>query len=598
MTLTLLYRGLSGRFCVRTPRTVAGALAALLVGGCATLPLVSQVDGDPPATRPATAPTAASPIGQKPDIILILADDMGYSDVGCFGGEIKTPNIDSIAAEGVRFTQFYNTPRCCPTRASLLTGVYPHQAGVGAMNQDLGAPGYVGHLTDRVATIAEILKDGGYHTGMVGKWHLSNLQISSGRPDAKELLNRQKQGPISSPEARQTWPDKRGFERFTGTIPGVENFFDPYGLIKDGKPYTPENLGNFYNTDFINDTASEFIRDFAKEDTPYFLYVAHVAPHWPLQAKEADIAKYRDTYTKGWEAVRAQRYRRQLEMKLIDDKWPLSPQFVRDGRNTPLEFASTQREWEARRMAVFAAQVDSLDQGIGRILQTLRDTGRMDRTLLVFMSDNGACAEVVQAGWYDVQTRQRDGQPIRVGNNPGVMPGPQSTWQSYGPEWANLSNTPFRRFKHDTNEGGISAPFIIHWPSGIKQHGTMIRDVAQLIDLMPTFLAAAGVEHPKQYHGHDILPMEGKSLWPLLAGKPLADRGALFWEHEGHRGVRDGKWKMVCGSSTGVWELYDLDADRTELHDLAGKMPEKVKELDAEYKAWADRAYVKTWPVE
>ena len=522
-----------------------------------------------------TLTVASASAARRPNIVLIVADDMGFSDAGCYGGEIRTPNLDRLAAGGVRFTQFYNNTRCCPTRASLMTGMYPHQVGVGAMNQDLGPPAYRGELSERCVTLAEALRGAGYQTGMVGKWHLSNLTVSPKTPN-KALLNFEVAGVIS--ESTKSWPCNRSFDEHFGTIAGVGNFFDPWSLVHNEKPITPPK--EFYYTDYINDRACELIDQFTRarggEDKPFFLYVAHTAPHWPLHAKPADIAKYADAYRDGWDAMRERRHRRLIELEIIDRNVALSP------HEKPWADASN-KEWEARRMAVYAAQIDCMDQGIGRILDQLDQLKLADDTLVLFLSDNGGCAENVQPNWYDIPSKTRDGRDIRIGNDPSIMPGDDTTFQSYGPSWANLSNTPFRRFKHFIEEGGVATPLIVRWPAHFSNSQQLEHAPGHVIDIVPTCLDAAGIAKPKQ--------LEGTSL--LVATRPPV---RMFWEHEGARGVRDSDFKLVAARDE-PWHLYDLAADRTELNDLAGSRSDKVAQLQKLYDDWARRCGVQPWPV-
>jgi arylsulfatase len=546
-----------------------------------------------------TLARAADAPRRRPNVIIILVDDVGFSDVGCFGGEIHTPNVDGLAKDGLRLTQFYNTPRCCPSRTSLLTGLYPHQAGIGDMNQDLGKPAYQGELNDRCVTIAEVLRDSGYHTGMVGKWHLCHLNISRGGPETKKLLNFEKDGPISDTMA--DWPCNRGFEEHWGTIPGVDSYYDPYGLVHNEQTIKPEGK-DFYYTDFITDHSVQLIDQFSKDkDKPFFMYVAYTAAHWPMQAREADIQHYAHTYDIGWDKLREQRFARQVEMGLVDPAWGLSPRAnyprLSEGASVLEAWSDApDKEWQARRMAVYAAIIETMDRGVGRIMETLKDRGIDRDTLVVFLADNGACAENVQRGWYDIPTKTRDGRQIHVGNDPKFMPGPETVYQSYGAAWANASNTPFRRFKHWTEEGGISAPFIVRWPEVIAQGGRINRNqLGHIMDLMPTVLEVAGATYPKEYHGHAITPVEGKSLLPVLKGGSI-DQGPLFWEHEGNRAARIGDWKLVAGNRE-KWQLYDVAHDRTELHDLSSSQPDKVAELKSAYEAWAKRCGVEPWPV-
>jgi arylsulfatase len=542
----------------------------------------------------------AQPAQQRPNIVVILADDLGFSDIGCYGGEIHTPNIDSLAREGVRVAQFYNMARCCPTRAALLTGLYPHQAGVGAMNQDLGKPAYQGELNDRCATLAEVLRASGYNTGMVGKWHLCHLSIASAPPQKRvAMLALKDDSPISP--TKDNWPFNRGFMEHWGTIPGVENYFDPYGLVHNDTPFAIDRK-DFYYTDFLTDHAVEMINRFSKEPQPFFIYVAFTAPHWPMQAREADINTYATTYDKGWDQIRDERFARQLEMGLVKPQWALSPRAsnpaLNDGASSVGPWTDAPaKAWQARRMAVYAAMVECMDRGVGRVLDKLRERNVEQNTLVLFLSDNGACQENVKPGWYDIPQQTRDGQAIHVGNDPAVMPGPEQSWQSYGPAWANASNTPFRRFKHYTEEGGISSPFIARWPAANLQRGRLDLDsVGDVIDLMPTLVDVAGANYPKTLRGHDVLPMEGESLLPMLKGKVIESSRSLFWEHEGNRAVRIGDWKLV-GPHNERWQLFNMVEDRTEGHDLSAEHPEKVAELKGAYAAWAARCRVEQWPI-
>jgi arylsulfatase A-like enzyme len=566
---------------VVTTRQTATFALLIALGTC----LPQHVNGQAPPPRP--------------NVVLILADDMGYSDVGCYGGEVRTPSVDRLAREGVRFTQFYNMARCCPTRASLMTGLYPHQAGVGAMNQDLGKPAYRGELNDRCITVAEALRAGGYHTGMAGKWHLSHVTISPGGPAAKRLINFEAEGEVSPSKAN--WPCNRGFEEHWGTIPGVDSYYDPYGLVHNQQTIRPDRK-DFYYTDFITDRSVDMIGQFAATGSPFFLYVAYTAPHWPMQAREADIARYLDTYSVGWDRIREMRFERQTALGLFAPGQALSPRARYPGMNNGASVLSSwedapEKTWQARRMAVYAAMIESMDRGIGKILDALRAKGVDRNTVVLFLSDNGACAENVLPSWYDVPNKTRDGRSVRVGNDARLMPGPEEVYQSYGPAWANASNTPFRRFKHWTEEGGISTPFVVRWPDGIADGGRIERgQVGNVIDLMPTLLELAEVSYPRQRQGREVLPAEGKSLVPALRGKPF-EHGPMFWEHEGNRAARLGDWKLLAGHGE-PWQLYNLADDRVEANDLSSKDPEKLDELKALYRDWAARCDIEPWPVK
>ena len=540
------------------------------------------------------APTLfAAAATRKPDIVIFLADDMGWSDPGCYGGEIETPNLDRLAAGGLRFTQFYNTGRCCPTRASLLTGLYPHQAGVGHMVDDKGLPGYTGDLNRECVTIAEVLRPAGYRTLMSGKWHVT-----------KSAYNQ-----AADPATRANWPRRRGFDRFFGTVSGGGSYYDPPTLALDDDLIPPGP--DFYYTDAIGAHAAQFIRETPAEQ-PLFLYVAFTAPHWPLHAKPADIARYKGRYDRGWDALRGDRHRRQIEMGLLDKAATLSP---RDPGAKPWDEIRNP-EWFARRMEVYAAQLDCLDQNVGRVLDTLRAAGRLDNTLVLFLADNGGCAEELGSsgeprnlggkgppakvlGPDEPQVARRhpvtrDGLPVREGV--GVMAGPADTYLSYGLSWANLSNTPFRLFKSYVHEGGIATPLIAHWPAGIARRGEIERQPGHLIDLMATCVDVSGAVYPREVNGVALQPLEGISLVPAFAGKPLERAAPLIWEHQGNRALRQGDWKIVAKGPAGAWELYDLAADRSELHNLADQHPDRLRALAALWDEHARRTRILPWP--
>ncbi len=514
---------------------------------------------------------------ERPNVLLIMNDDMGYSDIGCYGGEIQTPNLDRLAASGLRLTQFYNTPRCSPSRASLLTGLYPHQTGIGILTYPTGPEGYAGDLNEDCVTIAEVLHDAGYRTYLSGKWHVSsNLTEPTG-----------------------SWPLQRGFDEFYGTIIGAGSFYYPNTLTRgnDNIDHEAEKDPEFFYTDAISDQAAEYIREHAKQhtDKPFFQYVAYTAPHWPLHAHEEDIAKYRGRFDAGWDALREQRLQRMVDAGLVDRGWLLTD---RDPTQPPWTDASD-KDWLLRCMEVYAAQVDRMDQGIGRILEALEETGQLDNTLIVFLSDNGACAEDIPENvrieelvndLMLARARTRDGEEVVAGNFPHIKPGPENTYQSYGIAWANLSNTPFRRYKHWTHEGGVSTPLIMHWPAGINDDGGLRHTPGHIPDIMATIVDVTGASYPDRHHGHDIPPMEGQSLRAIFGNDELAER-PLFWEHEGNAAVRLGKWKLVREYPHG-WELYDMEADRTEMHDIASERPDLVADLSAQYDAWAARCGV------
>jgi arylsulfatase len=536
--------------------------------------------------------------GARPNILLIMSDDMGYSDIGCYGGEIKTPNLDKLAGNGLRFTQFYNTSRCCPTRASLLTGLYPHQASIGHMtDEDHEFEPYRGDLNNNSMTIAEVLKRNGYSTYMAGKWHVT----SHVEPD----------GP------KHNWPRQRGFDKFFGTIIGAGSFYDPNTLTEDNTPIPPGE--DFYYTDAISDRAVDYIKQHDQDD-PYFMYVSYTAAHWPMHALPEDIAKYKGVYDGGWDEMRQERYDRMIKMGLIDKNWAMSE---RDPDSYPWEDEEL-KEWRIRCMEVYAAMVDNMDQGIGRIVNALEQKGELDNTLILYLQDNGACEEPIgieemfdaeRHGKIEKKPMQpdelqvrmfpdytRDGKPLRMGI--GVMPGPADTYIAYGLPWANASNTPFKLYKHWVHEGGISTPLIAHWPKGIQGTNELRDQPGHLIDIMATCVDVAGADYPQEYNGNQIIPIEGRSLLPAFADNPI-DREALFWEHEGNRAIRLGKWKLVARAWTdsefgrsdlNKWELYDLEADRTELYNLSEQYPERVKDMTEQWINWANRVGVLPWP--
>lgn len=514
---------------------------------------------------------------KKPNVLLILNDDMGYSDIGCYGGEIDTPNLDKIANDGLSYTQFYNTARCSPSRASLLTGLHPHQTGIGILTYDSGPEGYPGDLNDECVTIAEVLKDDGYKTYMSGKWHV-----------AKSLT-----------ESSDNWPLQRGFDEFYGTIIGAGSFYDPNTLTRGNEnvEHEPKEDKDFYYTDAISDQAVDYIKQHKETnpDEPFFQYVAYTAPHWPLHAKDKDIKKYRGRFDAGWDALREERLERMIEKGIIDPSWKLTD---RDPTQPPWDDAEN-KEWFARCMEVYAAQIDSMDQGIGRIIDALDETGELDNTVIIFLSDNGACAEDIPEGvevdelvnnLMIAKSHTRDGEEIQFGNNPSLMPGPENTYQSYGTAWANLSNTPFRLYKHWVHEGGISTPFIVHWPEGIKQKGELRHTPSQLTDVMATIVDITGAEYPETYNGKQILPLEGKSLQDSFE-QDEDDHTPLFFEHEGNAAVRVGKWKLVR-KYPHDWELFDMEEDRTEMNDLKEQDPDRVQEMKTMYEEWATRCRV------
>lgn len=533
--------------------------------------------------------TSALPAVQ-PNIILIMSDDMGFSDLGCYGGEIQTPHLNRLAEGGVRMSQFYNAGRCCPTRASLLTGLYPHQAGIGHMMEDRGHDGYRGDLNNRSVTIAQVLKPAGYRTYAVGKWHVTR--------------HSQPEGP------KHNWPLHRGFDRFYGTITGAGSFYDPGTLTRDDTMISPfadpeYQPKQYYYTDAISDHAIRFIDEHARAQTqqPFFMYMAYTSAHWPMHALPEDVAKYKGKYDAGYESARQARFLRMKQMGLIAKNAELS--------RTVGEWTQVKdKAWEARCMEVYAAMIDRMDQGIGRVVGTLEKNGMLQNTLILFLQDNGGCQEGIgrqaqppksneqtypviaqDALRLDVIPKQtRDGKAVLQGQ--GIMPGGPNDYIAYGEAWANVSNTPHREYKHFVHEGGISTPLIAHWPVGIPaaQKGRITAQPGHLIDLMATCADVAGAKYPAEFNGQKIQPMEGVSLTPAFQGRS-SDTRSIFWEHEGNRAHRAGAWKLVAKENK-PWELYNIDQDRAEQHDLAAAEPERVKSMAEAWKRWAARASV------
>jgi len=510
---------------------------------------------------------------ERPNIILIMVDDMGFSDLGYHGGEIDTPNLDRLAYGGVRFSQFYNSGRCCPTRATLMTGLHPHETGIGWMTQPPGSnrgktepPAYQGHLNEQCVTIAEVLRNHDYATLMAGKWHL-------GYND------------------KDDWPLQRGFDKFYGCISGATRFFHPTGdrgitlgniQVDPVKSTTDEA---YYTTDAFTDYATQFIGEHLggeKKENPFFLYLAYTAPHWPLQAFDDDVEKYRGKYKEGWDKLRETRFAKQKELGLIHEKWALSPRTP--GIPDWESLDEKERDEMDLKMAVYAAMVDRVDQNIGKLTGFLQDEGIFDNTLILFLSDNGACQEGGMLGrgeFYDVEKRNEQS------NN------------SYGEAWANVGSTPFRYYKHYVHEGGAATPFFMHWPARIELRNDWYTDPGQLIDIMPTILDVAGAEYPGDRKGEKIPALDGVSLRPAFGGDLLGRDEPIFIEHETNASIRDGDWKLVGkqvamlnGTDQKQWELYNMAEDRTETNDLARKHPDKVKELASRWEAWAGQAKV------
>jgi len=529
---------------------------------------------------------SASKVDNRPNIIIILADDMGFSDIGCYGGEIQTPNIDYLASKGLRFSQFYNASRCCPTRAALLTGLYNHQAGIGNMSFDQQQPGYRGYLTENTITIAELLKSGGYKTGMVGKWHVANTKPLPDKKEHLAWLNHQSDKGDFAP--LDQYPTARGFDKYYGNIWGVVNFFDPFSLVNGTEPVksVPKD---FYYTDAINDTASAYIKEFSKSEKPFFLYVAQTAPHWPLHALPEDIKKYENTYKVGWDAIRGQRVKKMVEKGVFPaNKNLLSPRYK--GELKWDEYPG--KEWEAYAMAVRAAMVDRMDQGIGRIIKTLRETGELDNTLILFLSDNGASCDDAQdyGPGLDRPGETRTGKQIIYPVDKSVLPGSETTFASTDTMWSNVANTPFRYWKMESYEGGICTPMVAFWPEGIKaKQGSVTTQVGHVIDFMATVKEMSGVTYPSTFKGNNITPTEGESLLPIFKNETRKGHEYIFFEHVRGRAVRYGDWKLVTLGPKRQWELYNIKNDRTETNNVAVQHPDLVEKLKNKWNEWANK---------
>lgn len=508
------------------------------------------------------------PVDERPNIVLIMSDDMGYSDLAPYGGEINTPNLTALAEGGLKFTQFYNTARCCPSRASLMTGCYPQQAGIGHMTNtpnnknehNYGVPEYQGKLSSNTITIAEVLRDSGYSTLMSGKWHLSFHD-------------------------KTQWPMQRGFDKFYGFIAGAGNYFKPEAPrnIYEGNEIINIVDKNYYTTDIFTDKAIEYINTTKGEnkEKPFFLYLAYNAPHWPLQAPKEDIDKYRGKYMNGWEVIRLQRYERMKDMGIIDPSWNLSHDDIVSWNTLDEE---KKQEMDLR-MAIYAAMVDRMDQNIGRLVSALKAKNLYDNTIIMFLNDNGACAEFDELGsGPKEQLETKEGYAL-----------------TYGKAWANASNTPYRMYKHWLHEGGIATPFIVHWPKGISKDikGSIVNQYGFLPDIMATCLDLAETEQPKEYNGNIITQHSGESLKPLFSGmQKQLHTEPIFWEHEGNKAVRLGKYKLVQEwkeDNKDDWELYDLEKDRTETINLIMEIPDKANEMIAMYNAWATKIKVLPW---
>ncbi len=517
---------------------------------------------------------------ERPNILLVVADDLGFSDLGCYGAEvIETPNLNALSKHGIRFSRFYSAGRGCPSRASLLTGLYPHQTDVGHMMHDYRVPGYRGNLNDECATIAERLGSAGYQTFMAGKWNLS-LHVAEHAP-------------------KHSWPRQRGFDQFFGTNMRAGNYFHPAMLTRGVESIGQKENADFYYTEAIADEAILMLDKAERNPDPFFAYVSFTAPHWPLHARPVLLNAYRGRFSMGWDDLRAKRHQRMIDMDILERPWPLSP---RDPRVLPW-FETPFKDWHQRRMEAYAAQVESMDHAVGKILEKVKQLGREQNTLVLFLSDNGAAGEEILAEWrglkisdLDIPEKTSKGVAVIVGNDPQTMPGGEATYQSYGVPWANVSNTPFRSYKGSCYEGGIAVPLIVRWPAVIRptrSTGDITREIGHVIDIAATCYDCAGVPYPQVHEGHPIKPLEGTSLLPALLGEEMPLR-QLFFEHEGNRAFRWGRWKIVSAAG-GSWELYDMGADRTESTNVAAQNAANVETMSTIYDEWAGRVGVQPW---
>ncbi len=558
-------RGLSRRDFVRGVGVVgaAGAFGAHL-----------DPEGDhgapdpqkPPRTTEQAKPKQpVNPPPQRPNVVLIVADDMGFSDLGAFGAEIATPHLDSLAHGGTRFTSMMTNARCVPTRASLLTGLYPTQAGLGYVTEDQGSPAYRGRLSDACVTLGEVLGPSGYRTALFGKWHVAQFDT----------------GII---------PATRGFERSYGPTGGKSSYFRP-GLYRDtqliGHPTDPD----FYLTEAITGEAIGTIRDYAASRDPFFTMITYSAPHFPLQARPRDIARYRDTYSQGWDRIRQERFARMRQAGLLPGVKQLPP---RD-REVPAWQRVAHRRWQSERMAVYAGQMTAMDRGVGRILATLDELRIRDNTIVMFLSDNGASAERM-GGSSSGSAVSVGRKPMRAGNSWRIDPGPSDTFSSYGRAWANTSNTPFSQYKHLTSEGGLATPFLVSWPGRLPP-GRIDHRLLHVSDLMPTLVELCDAQYPSSRNGTRIPLPEGRSFAGALGQRPVPDWTStrrVYWEHEGNRAARHGRWKLVAEYAK-RWELYDMLHDRAEQNDLAAGHPDLVGRMSSAWSDWASRVGVRPW---
>lgn len=526
------------------------------------------------------APDRPARKSKRPNIILVLVDDMGFSDIGCYGGEIRTPNLDRLAREGMRFSSMYNAARCCPTRASLLTGLYPHRAGIGHMIGDFGFEAYRGRLLDHTVTLAEMLKAAGYRTAMSGKWHVG------GDYDSRDADH------WTPGDPTHPTPLQRGFDRFYGTLDGACSFFNPHYLMEDTRRVFPDR-DDYYITDAFSRKAVEMIAECEDSASPFFLYLAYTAPHWPLHAPEEAIARYEGAYLKGWDYTRGARFEELKASGILKDGWNISP---RDPGVAAWEVVRD-KSWEDRRMAVYAAQVELMDAGLGAVMGELDRQGIADDTIIAFLSDNGGCAEyLAEDGWARFYAGcAPDGREVVLGNRNDLSPGDAATFMSYETGWSNVSNAPFRMHKRFVHEGGISTPFIVRWPGRVPANSFAHAPV-HVMDIAPTCLEIAGAGRIKERAERDAPDLDGESFADCLVGKDWQRAQPLAWEHQGNAAIRMGEWKLVKTFGCD-WELYNMDDDRTELADLAAGNEAIKQQLLDEYGRWATRCDVRDWAV-
>ncbi|WP_442484868.1 arylsulfatase [Aeoliella sp. SH292] len=519
---------------------------------------------------PTLAQTQAK--ASKPNFVVIMVDDMGYSDPGCYGGEIDTPNINRLAEEGVRFREFYNCSRCCQTRASMLTGAYPERVGMREFGRSMQSD---------VPTIGENLRQAGYRTAMSGKWHLTELPERPTGPRRIQWMNHELQldrpfGDIG------TYPTRRGFDDFYGIVWGVVDHFDPFSLTEGEEPVAnvPDD---YYASDAITDYAVKYIDGAVKDEKPFFLYVAYTAPHWPIQARPEDIAKYKGRYTKGWQALRDERFAKQQKLSLFDDDTPLG----RLSGDAPdwQELSKSDQEYEAMKMAVHAAMVDGVDQGIGRIMDELNKVGADENTIVLFLSDNGASPEIPEPPGYDRHGGTRDGRPslreakLREGDNRTKL-GTDESYTGIGQTWATAVNTPLRLWKAESYDGGCRTPMIVRWSQGLKvEKGSITDQIGHVVDIAPTLYELAGVESLAG------TLRDGVSLAPVFVGDVIDSERPLFFQHGQGAGVRLGKWK-ASKRAGGEWELFDMAVDPGETNNLAKQHPEQLTKLVDAWNTW------------